>query len=434
MGGEIGVASQVEAGARFWFEVPLAPATMLRPLLERLAYLEGRRAIVVDPIAMNLDIATRLLGEFGMAVSGFGDHLAALAEIERSPSAIVFIAQALPDMPVDTIAERIRAIPAGAAVKLVLISSGGLRAGRMALFDAVLETPIRLRDLCGCLRTLHDGSGQLDRGPASAREAPDGKSLRILLAEDNRINQNFAVALLTGWGHSVEVAGNGVQAVAAMRQHDYDAVLMDVHMPELDGVQATAQIRALGGAKSQVPIIALTADALTGAREAFLKAGMDDYLSKPIDSAALLSKLVAIGGRIPSDNPYVAPDENESDGTRFSQFGVDRSYLTTLSAVMQPKDAGDFVRNYLDDVELRLANLTLLLKTAGPAAMVEDAHAIVSISGNVGAVEVSRLAGLVEAACVTGDALTARKHISALRKAIRESAGVLAEWAAALLR
>jgi HPt (histidine-containing phosphotransfer) domain-containing protein len=92
------------------------------------------------------------------------------------------------------------------------------------------------------------------------------------------------------------------------------------------------------------------------------------------------------------------------------------------------------VRNYLDDVEQRLANLTLLLKAAGPAAMVEDAHAIVSISGNVGAVEVSRLAGLVEAACVTGDALTARKHISALRKAIRESAGVLAEWAAALLR
>jgi CheY-like chemotaxis protein len=118
--------------------------------------------------------------------------------------------------------------------------------------------------------------------------------LKILLAEDNKINQKFALALLRKAGHYVDVAQNGHEAVDAVRRAHYDVVLMDVQMPELDGIEATKQIRALPAPKCNLPIIALTAHAMSGARDQYLEAGMNDYISKPMDPATLLSKLAEI--------------------------------------------------------------------------------------------------------------------------------------------
>jgi CheY-like chemotaxis protein len=127
---------------------------------------------------------------------------------------------------------------------------------------------------------------------ASSQTATASSGLRILLAEDNRINQLFAVALLSRHGHAVEIAENGHQAVEAVRRNEYDLVLMDVQMPDLDGIQATALIRALPPPKADIPIIAMTAHALKGVREELLGAGMSDYVSKPINPELLLAKLV----------------------------------------------------------------------------------------------------------------------------------------------
>ncbi len=145
--------------------------------------------------------------------------------------------------------------------------------------------------------------------PADLPERPLG-GLRILLAEDNKINQRLAVAILEYAGHSVDVADDGHQAVDAMRRKDYDVVLMDSQMPHLDGIEATRQIRALPAPKGQVPIIALTANAMIGASEQYLAAGMNDYVSKPIDAATLRAKLEKIAAaRSPrqSDDDAVIP-------------------------------------------------------------------------------------------------------------------------------
>src|SRR5262249_37640822 len=120
------------------------------------------------------------------------------------------------------------------------------------------------------------------------------RTLRILMAEDNRINQLFAVALLTKAGHAVDIVANGHQAVDAVRDHEYDVVLMDIQMPELDGSQAMAQIRALPAPKSGIRIIALTANAMSGAKEQYLSAGFDDYVTKPIEPAILFAKLAEL--------------------------------------------------------------------------------------------------------------------------------------------
>ncbi len=304
MGGVIDVESRPGFGSHFWFELPLE--TAIAPLVEREnlpAQLRGVRALAVDDIEMNLEIISRQLRGFGMEVVCCNDGFDALAEIERawhrgSPHDIVFIDQMMPGLAGETLAERIRAIPQLAETKLVLISSAG-RHGRgdaaRRILDAVLDKPIRQRDLLVCLATLYAGPAAAARGrrPASRRRAPmpssraDRASLRVLLAEDNKINQKFALALLAKGGHQVDVAENGHQAVDALRRDDYDVVLMDIQMPELDGIQATMQIRALAGPKSEVTIIALTAHALAGAREEYIAAGMNDYISKPVDAGIL---------------------------------------------------------------------------------------------------------------------------------------------------
>ena len=129
------------------------------------------------------------------------------------------------------------------------------------------------------------------RPPAPGRR---GQHLHVLLAEDNQVNQQVALAMLRKAGHAVRVAGDGRRGGRAVRAEDFDLVLMDVQMPVLDGIEATRQIRALPAPRGRVPVVALTADAMTGAREYYLAAGMDDYLAKPIRAAALLAKLQAI--------------------------------------------------------------------------------------------------------------------------------------------
>ena len=125
--------------------------------------------------------------------------------------------------------------------------------------------------------------------PPGAAKADSG--LRILLAEDNEINQLFAATLLSQAGHRVEVASSGLQALAALEKSDFDLVLMDVQMPEMDGLEATRRIREIDGPAASVPIIAMTANAVKGDRERCLMAGMSDYVSKPVDRVQLFEKI-----------------------------------------------------------------------------------------------------------------------------------------------
>ncbi len=141
------------------------------------------------------------------------------------------------------------------------------------------------------LTRLADNRSGTDRRRAPADSAaippPDDRRLRILLAEDNHVNQKIVMAMLAVAGHSVDVAANGVEAIEAVTARPYDIVLMDIHMPEMDGITATRRIRELGGGLARIPIIAVTANAMKGDRERYLSAGMTDYVAKPIESDKL---------------------------------------------------------------------------------------------------------------------------------------------------
>jgi len=431
MGGVIDAESRPGFGSQFWFELPLEAA--IAPLVEREnlpAQLRGVRALAVDDIEMNLEIISRQLKGFGMEVACCNDGFDALAEIERawhrgSPHDIVFIDQMMPGLAGETLAERIRAIPQLSETKLVLISSAGRHGrgdGTRELLDAVLDKPIRQRDLLGCLAAFYAAPvGPAARRKAAARPAPadagEGTSptLRILLAEDNKINQKFALALLAKGGHQVDVAENGHQAVDAVRRGDYDVVLMDIQMPELDGIQATKQIRAMAGPKSQVTIIALTAHALAGAREEYIAAGMNDYISKPVDQTVLLAKLLQIAQSL----------RPAADAGDMAAAGIDPGCLETLKAVMGPAEIRDFVEMYLVEARERMSRMT----AAGDLAVIGgDAHALIGTSGNVGAAQVSELARSVEIACKSGDAKAVRTLVPQLAAAIGTTSDGLNAW------
>jgi CheY-like chemotaxis protein/HPt (histidine-containing phosphotransfer) domain-containing protein len=308
------------------------------------------------------------------------------------------------------------------------------------VLDAVLDKPIRQRDLLGCLTALY-AVPQSQRAPKPAVVKPDpaepaeaevrSRPLNILLAEDNKINQKFALALLAKGGHKVHIAENGHQAVDAMRRADYDLILMDIQMPELDGIQATRQIRALPSPKCDIPIIALTAHALSGAREEYIAAGMNDYISKPVDQTILLAKLQEIGQRIDGrESPLataVEPDtESAGDSERaFAADGVDITCLETLNSVMEPNEVREFLEMYLAEAAERVSRMVAMRDFA---TLGREAHALIGMSGNVGATRMSELARSVELACKEGDLVAAQSALEPLKTALAAATNGLREW------
>jgi two-component system sensor histidine kinase/response regulator len=270
--------------------------------------LRRRAVLVVDDNATNCRILREVLQQWGMAptvVHSGPDALAALqaAAAAGAPFSLVLLDQQMPGMSGTEVAAGIRATPALASPLVLMLSSsdhqpGGQVAEALGI-GAWLTKPVRRAML---LREILAGLGRTEPRPA-ARPAPaiaagSSRSLRVLLAEDNPVNTRLMQAMLDSRGHVTTAVGTGSDAVAAVTvEASFDLVLMDVQMPQMDGLEATAAIRELErGRPRRLPIVALTAHALKGDREACLAAGADAYLSKPIHAAELFALVERLTG------------------------------------------------------------------------------------------------------------------------------------------
>jgi signal transduction histidine kinase/DNA-binding response OmpR family regulator len=308
MGGDIEVESQPGAGSTFAFTIPLQvqPSTGTQPAASDL--LVGRRVLVLDDLETNRRVlagqARRLGCRYDVCASADeAESLLARAHEQGDPFFCVWGDYCMPGRDGRDFARSVRNDSRHAHVRLLLLSSylhelGGEHAAHAAGFDLQLAKPVKLAQLREAMTRLVLAPAPLHSapraGPHSASVHPppatvmhlvagaEAAPARILIAEDNAVNRKLALRMLQNAGYTAQIAENGVQAVAAAGAAEFDLILMDCQMPEMDGLAATRAIRALGGRNAEIPVVALTANAMVGDRERCLAAGMNDYLSKPL--------------------------------------------------------------------------------------------------------------------------------------------------------
>jgi len=322
MGGEVGVESNDGEGSEFWFTVHLGKqAEGARTESRTSADLRGVHVLIVDDNATSREILSTRMTSWGMRPSEAQDGPAALQALRRAreendPFRVAVIDMQMPEMDGETLGRAIQADRRLSGTRMIMLTSLGSRSDARHLekigFAAYATKPVRHQELEGALSLVlvERNGAELSPWPIAtrhvAREALGafaGRNARILLAEDNIVNQQVALGILKKLGLSADAVANGAEAVEALENIPYDLVLMDVQMPVLDGIEATARIRDRQSRVRDhaIPIIAMTAHAMEGDRERCLEAGMNDYVSKPVSRLALANALARWLSK--NDNP-----------------------------------------------------------------------------------------------------------------------------------
>jgi len=434
MGGEIGVMSVEGHGSTFWFEVTLAQQadTELTPV--RRWDLSRYRALLVDGNEVHRSMIARHLASSRIAFDEAENAEEGLRIAKsRSYDAIVFDMQ-LPDNDGLAFARAIRNEPDLNETRLLLVTQFGRRRHDVAAFetagiDAFVLKPIRRAQLCDALaRLLQDEAARLAHQTRTIEE-PMTTRARVLLVEDNSLNQLVALGQLQRLGHECVIAGSGLEALATLQQSRFDLVLMDVQMPDIDGYEAARRIRALPSSLAKIPIVAITAHALPGEREKCLAAGMNDYLPKPV-STEQLGAAIRLWASKDSETQTEGPDFMDADDA----YVLDRERVSSFLAISRTQRGflEGLVKTFRQDVPSRLDALRAAASRGDSTDLALAAHALKSSSGSVGAkrlhaaaaaLEQSARAGALDGATVSIEQMAAeyRRAISAFDGIVRRS-------------
>jgi len=416
MGGELAVTSEVGHGSEFSFTLTLPVETAALERTVGLAALGGRRMLIVDDNETNRRILREMLAAEGVKVdeaSMASDGLAALrrAAQKRAPYDLAILDVQMPDMDGFQLATAVRQDKALTRTKLLMLTSAGQRGDgercRELGIRGYLTKPLSRADLVEALGTVL-------AGPAEDASTPDvvtrhtiaesRASLRVLLAEDNPVNQQVAVAMLVKRGHEVHVVGNGREAVDAVAERAYDVVLMDIQMPEMDGFEATKAIRATPRGAT-LPIVAMTAHALSGERERCLSHGMTDYLAKPFKAHelfTLVEQLPAGGGptaepTAPASTPSAPPVDLEGFRTMLREAGAEEALYSILDT-------------FLRHAPERLAMLASAAASGSGVEIAKAAHVFRGAAATIGARQLAELLERVETTGRAGELEEARDY------------------------
>jgi signal transduction histidine kinase/CheY-like chemotaxis protein/HPt (histidine-containing phosphotransfer) domain-containing protein len=425
MGGTIGVDSTLGKGSTFWFTVVVeraGPIESTAPVTER--SLTGLRALVVDDNRTNRRILLQQLRLWDMQVDAAEDgpraiELARAAVIAQRPYAVAIFDMQMPGMDGISLARAFKNDAAIRSTRLVMLTSMGRRGdgrdAQQAGIAAYLTKPVRVSQLQACIAAVVSkpaearGAEVVPAAPLVTRHtlaAAAERRTRILLAEDSLVNRKVAIALLERLGHRVDVATSGDEAVAAVARTPYDLVIMDCQMPVMDGYEATAEIRRREHGSGRVPIIALTAHAMQGDRDRCLAAGMDDYLTKPIDRgrlAALLDQWLPNGPQNPRETTGTMPLVDMLAGGTPTAAPVAPLRSPTINFSVLQAMVGDDSESVREILQTFVDSMERYLTTVGAAVGKRDAvairratHGLKGAAASVGAEEVAAIAMQLE--------------------------------------
>ncbi len=443
MGGRIGLESEPERGSVFWFTVPLK--VQEKAGTENLSRLRrsvrGARVLVIDDNRTNRMILARILSSFCCfsveAESGeAGLQALEKASAENWPFDAILLDYQMPDMDGEEVVRRIRSNPRHDQVRILLLTSvcrrGDARRFEELGCSAYLTKPIRQSQLLDALSEALASSGEEAARPDTpARRAAiitrhslgesRARNVHILLAEDNPVNQMVAIRIMEKAGHRVDTAANGREAVEAIQRVPYDLILMDVQMPEMDGFEAAQAIRRLEGGMRRVPIVAMTAHALKGDRERCLRAGMDDYLAKPIRPKDLLDMIERWAGR------EITPPAHLSEAPeRPAAPAVDLAHFQSISGG-DPEFQRELIEVFLEQAEKNLRDLEAALARGDAPAVALLAHTLKGAAANLGANGVRAAAFELERIGQSGALETGASLLEALRGEIHAARDFFAD-------
>jgi len=417
MGGDLEVSSDPGVGSTFTFTAVLRGSERRLTPATSAGSLEGLSCLVVDDNATNRRVVQLLLEGWGMACSAVDTGAAALDLVAGSTFDIAVLDRQMPGMGGEQLAKQMRVLPAGRDLPLVLLTSlqwqpeGEYR----ELFAAMLTKPTKsavLREVflrvlapaAATLAALETAGGRRDSdGPAYAP-----RTLRVLLAEDNVVNQKVAQQMLARLGHRVDTVSNGLEALLAVERATYDVVLMDLQMPQLDGLGAARRIGAELPPERRPPIVAVTASVLTEDRTACTAAGMRGFLSKPLRAHELSDLLGALAAGLP---PVPAPQgeigvvlQQEPGGATARSDAIDRR-LAELAGADPADDRELFaqlLRSFLSRSGAMLAALQAAVQAGDPTEVEQRAHALKGAAANLGGEHLAGLLAAVEAQARAG--------------------------------